>query len=122
MQRQKRESDGLLRNIRGELGMSNKARKATEQQLENYRTSIRQLDETSAVKTAELERLTEQLRTKQTDEINLKTKKRGLKATLTEVEDTKRNLEQELVQTQRIGQEQKSRIKSVQMITLVILL
>lgn len=102
--------------------MSNKARKATEQQLENYRTSIRQLDETSAVKTAELERLTEQLRTKQTDEINLKTKKRGLKATLTEVEDTKRNLEQELVQTQRIGQEQKSRIKSVQMITLVILL
>ena len=93
--------------------MSNKARKSTESQLENYRTSIRQLEETSAVKSAEMDRLSEQLRTKQADELTLKTKKRGLKATLTEVEDTKRNLEHELAQSQRTAHEQKGRIKSV---------
>ena len=93
--------------------MSSKARKSTESQLENYRASIRQLEETGAVKTAEMDRLTEQLRTKQADEISLKTKKRGLKVTLGEVEDVRRNLENELGQSQRTAHEQKGRIKSV---------
>ena len=80
LQRQRRESDALLRNLRGELGMANKARKASEIQMENYRTSIRQLEEQSAIKNAENERLNEQLRGKVEDEAALNaqlTKKEG---------------------------------------------
>lgn len=113
LQRQRRESDALLRNLRGELGMANKARKASEIQMENYRTSIRQLEEQSAIKNAENERLNEQLRGKVEDEAALKSKKRGLKASLNEIEETKRNLELDLAQTQRATMDQKTRIKTV---------
>ena len=112
-QRQKRESDALLRTIRSELGMVSKARKTTEAQVESLRGSLRQLEESCVVKGAEIERLSEQLRNKQSEEMALKSKKRGLKVSLGETEEAKRSLEFELNQSQRTVQEQKTRIKSV---------
>ena len=112
-QRQKRESDALLRTIRSELGMVSKARKTTEGQVESLRGSVRQLEESCIVKGAEIDRLSEQLRNKQSEEMALKSKKRGLKVSLGETEEAKRSLEFELNQSQRTAQEQKARIKSV---------
>ena len=45
LQRQRRESDSLLRNLRGELGIACKTRKAAEAQMETYRCSIKNLEE-----------------------------------------------------------------------------
>ena len=102
-----------MRTIRSELGMVSKARKTTEAQVENLRGSLRQLEESCVVKGAEIERLSEQLRNKQSEEMALKSKKRGLKVSLGETEEAKRSLEFELNQSQRTVQEQKTRIKSV---------
>ena len=41
LQRHKRESESLLKALRGEIGMASKARKVTEKQIENYRVTVR---------------------------------------------------------------------------------
>jgi len=74
LQRQRRESDSLLRNLRGELGIACKTRKAAEAQMETYRSSIKSLEEQISAHLATHAKLEEQLKSKAMEEDTLKSK------------------------------------------------
>merc|ERR1711892_1636892 len=82
LQRYKRESESLLKALRGELGMATKARKATEKQVESYRNTIRQLEDDVQTKTHQFERLNDQLLQRGSSEATLRSKKKDLKQSL----------------------------------------
>ena len=113
LQRQRRESDSLLRNLRGELGIACKTRKAAEAQMETYRCSIKNLEEQISGHLATQAKLEEQLKSKALEEDALKSKKRNLKSSVNDLEDQKRALQNDVDKYKRNSSESRSRIKQV---------
>ncbi|CBY38208.1 unnamed protein product, partial [Oikopleura dioica] len=114
LQRQRRESDSLLRNLRGELGIACKTRKAAEAQMETYRSSIKSLEEQISTHLSTQAKLEEQLKSKAMEEDTLKSKKRTLKSSVNDLEDQKRALQNDVDKYKRNGAEQRSRVKQLE--------
>merc|ERR1711892_52906 len=105
LQRYKRESESLLKALRGELGMATKARKATEKQVESYRNTIRQLEDDVQTKTHQFERLNDQLLQRGSSEATLRSKKKDLKQSLNQLTEDKHKIGNEKLDLERDNQE-----------------
>jgi len=114
LQRYKRESESLLKALRGELGMATKARKATEKQVESYRNTIRQLEDDVQTKTHQFERLNDQLLQRGSSEATLRSKKKDLKQSLNQLTEDKHKISNEKLDLERDNQELTRRGKTLE--------